>query len=185
MKHLVGYAALILLIGCAHGKMGTVTQPLDRAAYSKTTKFYIYPVTTNDIRFTGDKADDEKRTTEEKEEIGHRYHRMIITDLRKKGFNAALAEGKIKSGMLVKGNVRKFEHGSGAARALVGFGAGSSNMFTDFKVIDAASKKTVGNFEVIATSGGRAGLASMGSFLDAHLIDGAEKFSEYVSGEEK
>lgn len=178
------FVLLVSLIGCAHGKMGMVTQPLDRSKISKSTPIYVMPVTAKGMQVTGDKADDEAKIKQEKTEISDQYHRMIVMELKKRGYNAKPAKSA-KSGVALKGNVRRLEHGSGAARFWVGMGAGSSNMYTDFKMIDVTNKKPIGEFEIIATSGGRGGWSAMGSFMKAHLADGAKKSAEYIDKEPK
>ncbi len=183
MKKLVGFIALLGLLGCAHGKMGMITKPLDHSKISKSAPLYVFPVTTKDIRFSGDKAEETPRLNEEKATINDRFHKMIVMELQKKGYNAKPAQSVADQGFGLKGNVSRFDHGSGAARALVGMGAGSSNMYTDFKVYDMSTKKVLAEFEVIATSGGRGGLSAMSSFMEAHLIDGSEQTAEYIAGE--
>ena len=183
MKNLGLSILLLMAVGCAGSKMGKVEQPIDRAAVNKTTTLYVYPVTAKDIKFEGDKSADTVRTDEEKKFITTQFHTMIVEQLRKKGYTAELTTKKKKGGFVVKGNVRHFDHGSAAARGLVGMGAGSSNMFTDFKILDMTNKKVLAKFEVIATSGGRGGWSAMGSFMEAHLEDGAEKVADYISGD--
>jgi len=41
--------------------------------------------------------------------------------------------------------------------------------------------KLLRKFEIIATSGGNGGLQAAGSYLKAHIMDGAEKTAEYLA----
>ena len=82
--------------------------------------------------------------------------------------------------MLVDGAVTKVEHGSASARAWVGMGAGSSNMYITVRVYKGA-RNLIGDFDVVASSGGSGGFMAMGSFVEAHVRDGARKTAEYFS----
>ncbi len=171
----------LILLGCAHGKMGQVDQALASGAITKTTPIYVEPVSAQNVKFSGDKAAETKRTDEEKATIQQRYNQQIAEALRKKGFNAKAVTERVNSGIVLVGSVSRFEHGSAAARMMVGMGAGSSNLFTDFKIEERGqAPKVLSKFEVIATSGGRGGWSAGGSFMEAHLSDGAEKVAEYV-----
>ncbi len=182
MKKISLIIIALAFMGCARGKMGAVTKPLDRSKVSQETTLYVFPVATDDIRFEGDKAEDTARLKEEKAEIAERYHSMLISKLIEFGYKAEMAPKNASEGIAIKGKVTRFDHGSGAARALVGMGAGASNLYTDFVVMDMTNKEVIGKFEVIATSGGRGGLSAMSSFIDAHLTDGSEKAAEYLTG---
>lgn len=182
MKILISLLMVLGLSACASGKIGKVHKALDTSSITKDTMIYVFPVTSRGTEFEGDKAADLDRVEEEKESINKEFHKMIAAELTKRGYKASVANDKVKSGVGVYGNVRKFDHGSAAARAMVGMGAGSSNLFTDFEIKNISSNEEMAKLEVIATSGGRGGLASMGSFLESHLIDGSEKLADYITG---
>jgi hypothetical protein len=84
--------------------------------------------------------------------------------------------------LALSGEVTGYDPGDAASRALVGFGAGSSNMRTSFTLENYYDGNTVTQFEVIATSGGNGGLQSIGSYLETHLKDGANKAADYLAG---
>ena len=182
MKNIFWISLCLFAMGCATGKMGKITKELDRTQVTKETLIAVLPVTTNNITFDGDKAHETQRTTEEKQRISENFHKIIVSELRRRGFNPMVGDTKKKGAVILKGNVKFFDHGSAAARAMVGMGAGSSNMFTDFELIRRDDNTTLTKFEIIATSGGRGGFSAMGSFMDAHLLDGAEKAAEYITG---
>jgi Domain of unknown function (DUF4410) len=173
--------ACALLVGCAHGKMGMVEHQLAHGALQKGETIYVEPISADAAAFSGDKAGDAQRVGEEKALIKSRFARQIADELRKKGFAAQAVTERPKSGVVLSGHVTRFEHGSAAARILVGMGAGSSNLYTDFELANVATKQVLSKFEVIATSGGNGGLQSAGGYIDAHLNDGAEKTAEYIS----
>lgn len=172
--------ALAVTTGCAHGKIGIVDQELKVGSISTDRMIYVEPIRIDTATFSGDKAADAVRVSEEKKEIEDRFNRGIAEQLRKRGFNAQAAEAPKSEGLILSGHVTKFEHGSAAARILVGFGAGSSNLFTTFELKDTAKKAVLAKFEIIATSGGNGGFQAAGGYLKAHLEDGAEKTAEYL-----
>ncbi len=182
MKYVLLLAAVLSLTSCARGKMGVVEQELDRAAVTKTTPIYVEVVSAKDTVFSGDKANDMGKTAAEKAEIEARYSLLIVDALKKRGYNAQLAKGAVKKGVVIGGSVTKFAHGSGAARYFVGMGAGSSNLFTTFMIEDRSFSKQLAKFEVIATSGAR---SDVSGFIDSHLTDGAAKVADYIEGEKK
>lgn len=177
MRHLKMLVLIVAFAGCATGKMGRIEQPLAEGAISKTTPIYVETISAKNMTVTGDKANDSKRTTEEKQAIEAEYAQKIVEHLRAKGFNAQLATAPVKTGVTISGTVTKVEHGSAAARFFVGMGAGSANMFADFMITDRAKNTTMSKFQVIATSGGTSGL---GSYLNRFLNDGGKKVAEYV-----
>ena len=171
----------LVLAGCAHGKMGHIEQPLEKNSVSKNETIYVTPIKADSAVISGDKAGDTNRTESIKAEIHNRFAREVADQLRKKGFKAQAVESAPANGMVLSGKVSKIENGSAAARIMVGMGAGSANMFTDFKLTNAKSQKVLGKFEIIATSGGNGGFQAAGSYLNAHIIDGAEKAAAYIS----
>ncbi len=178
------YLLLSLALGaCAHGKMGAIEQPLAAGVITKNTPIAVETVSANDAAFSGDKSGDVTRVNQEKREIESRFAQMIVSQLVKRGYKASVSEGTAKSGVVLSGKVTKIEHGSAAARIMVGMGAGSANMFTNFKLEDRTAGKMLSKFQVIATSGGRGGFMAAGSFMEAHLEDGSTKTAQYLTGE--
>jgi len=173
-------ALVVAITGCARAKIKNETVSLQPGTVTKSTLILVKRISADDAVFTGDKADDTKRINDEKKIIKTTLTEDVVGQMKKRGLNAQVYNDKAPKGaVVIEGTVVRFEHGSGAARALVGMGAGSSNMVTRVKA--HKDNETVSEFEVIATSGGRGGLNSMSSFLEAHLIDASEKIAEYVA----
>lgn len=168
---------ILVLSGCATGKMGNIETPLAAGAISKTTPIYVEAVSTKDTFVSGDKSGNAKRVNEIKEKIATEYAGKIVEHLKKRGYNAQTADGPSKMGLTISGDATKVENGSAAARYFVGMGAGSSNLFTNFTITDNVKKATLAKFQIIATSGGESGV---GSYLDRFLNDGGKKLAEYV-----
>lgn len=181
MKSLKYLITALLLVGCAHGKMGNVEQPVAKNSVSKGETIHVMTIKADSAQISGDKAGDTHRTESIKSEITGRFNHAVAEQLRRKGFSADAVESAPSSGMVLTGKVTKIENGSAAARILVGMGAGSANMYTDFKLSDVKSQKVLGKFEIIATSGGNGGLQAAGSYLNAHIKDGAEKAAAYIA----
>lgn len=168
--------SILFLWGCAHGKMGHIKTDLAHDSFSKNDRLYITPFSADNALFMGDKSNDQVRIEREKNNIKNNLSRMVADRLNMKGFKATTT--KKNSHIQIKGFVTKFDHGSATKRALLGFGAGSSDFFVTVKIFK--QRRLISEFEVIATSGGRAGLISLGSFIKAHLEDASEKIAEYI-----
>ena len=173
----VGLFSAVLMVGCAHGKMGRVDEPLKTGAFDKTTVIYVTPVDAHDTIFSGDKSADAKTTDMLRARIHNEFDQRIVEALTKRGYAARVANDKVRNGLELVGHTTRIENGSAAARYFVGMGAGSANMFTTFSIIDTTKGNTVAKFEVIGTSGGSSGL---GSFMDNHLNDSSKKVAEYI-----
>ena len=178
MKRLVLAACLMTAVGCATGKVGNVETQMQPGAISKTTPIMVETISAKDTFFSGDKSGDKQRTEENRTKIESQFNRMLVDALNKRGFNAKIATGPVKSGVVLSGTVTKVENGSAAARYFVGMGAGSANMFTDFKLEErSATPKTLAKFQIIATSGAE---QNVSSYMDRHLADGSSKTAEYL-----
>lgn len=175
--HLAVAALTLITIGCAHGKMGKVEQEMQTGSMDKSTPIFVEPITTKDVYISGDKSGNKDKMDSTKAKITEQFNRQLVEALNKKGFNAKLASGPVKSGVVLSGNVSKIENGSAAARYFVGMGAGSANMFTDFVLEDRAKSKVLSKFQIIATSGGE---SNWGGYLDKHMADGSKKTAEYL-----
>jgi len=177
MQFICATVLALMAVGCAHGKMGAVDQALEQGSFDKSAPIYVESINAKDTKFSGDKSGDAKTTDAARAKIEHTFSQKIVDELTKKGYNAKVASGDMKKGIVLTGNVSKIENGSAAARYFVGMGAGSANMFTTFMLEDRDKKKTLSKFEIIGTSGAE---SKMGSYLDKHLDDGAKKTAEYI-----
>jgi hypothetical protein len=182
MKKLLVLISVSLLVSCANGKLGRVEQPLEKDSLSKSEVIYIEPISAMETTFSGDKSTEEERLTEERKKIESTYDRQIADALIAKGFNVKVGKAPTKSGKVIAGKVTRFDHGSASGRFWMGaFGVGASKLYTDVKIHDNSTGKTLALFEVIATSGGRGGIIALGSFIDSHLNDGSKKIAQYIT----
>ncbi len=171
------FASALLMLGCARGQIKNERVIPQAGNFTKSEVILVKPTVTDQMKVTGDKANETSRVNEEKTIIHDRLAEQLIGDLVKKGFKAKRYVAGDK-GLVLETTAFLFEHGSGAARALVGMGAGSSNLHVLVKLHHGAD--TLADFDVIATSGGRGGLISMSTFIHAHLTDASEKTVEYL-----
>ena len=186
MNQFKSYLLLLLVVGCAHGKMGNIAKPLSGGSLSNAESISVTTVSASDALFSGDKSGDPARVAQSRAEIEDKFSKMIVEALRKKGYTADLANksGK-KNKLTLSGKVSQVKNGSSAARMLVGMGAGSAKMFTNFKLTNSKTNEVISGFEIIATSGGRGGVFAAGRFMSAHLTDGSNKVAEYFVGKKK
>ncbi len=182
MHKIVLVAFVAFMFGCAHGELGKVDKELDRSLVNKTTPIFVEPILTNNAAFDGYDENDKDKKSSDIRKIGSSYASQIAKALRDEGYNANAVSTTAKAGIVITGNVTMIDRGSAAKRMWVGMGAGSSNLDTDFTIEDRSQHKVLSKFEIKATSGGRGGLASTGSFVDEHMSDGGEKVADYISG---
>ena len=180
--HYTKILALALLIGCAHGKIEHVGQPLEKGVITKDTTIYVESISAKNADFSGDKSAEIQKTGAAKQEIEFAFHKKIVDALKKLGYKAVAVDTPKKDGIAITGKVSKVENGSAAARFFVGMGAGSANMYTNFTILDRKTAKTLSSFEVIATSGGE---SKMGSYMEKHIADGASKVAEFIDTSSK
>lgn len=172
--------ALLTLIGCAGAKIKNERVALKADAISRTDVILVKEISADKAVFSGDKSGEKDRVDQEKKQIKMMLHDEIANALRKQGFvNAKVYSpgAATANAVIVDGSVTAFEHGSAAGRMFVGMGAGSSNMFVDLKV--TRGKNLLTDLQVVATSGGRGGVFSMGSFMKAHVEDAAKQTAKY------
>jgi hypothetical protein len=172
----------LLSVGCVHASVGAVRTPLQKGAILKTEQITVMPFTAEEAVFEGDMAADGPRITQEKQIIRDRLASQIARELACWGYQAEpFAGGANTARIVIEGKVTRFDHGSGAARWLVGTGAGSSDMFIRVRIYSGSRENVLADFDVTATSADTGGFESMGrSFLDEHIADGAEKIRQYI-----
>jgi hypothetical protein len=176
---------VITLSACAHGKIGRVSQELDRSLFTKDTPIVIETVHAKDMAVSGDDAQNQIRIDAEVSFIESAYGKLIARDLSNLGYKAEFSTKPVTHGLVLSGRVNRFEHGSESARIWVGMGAGSSNLYTGFILEDRTQKKIIAQFEVISTSGGEGGIAGASEFMQTQVNDGAKKTAEYLTSDGK
>ena len=175
-------ALVTLMMGCAHGELGKVDQQLDHSRIKKTTPIFVEPISTKMAAFGGYDANDGDKKSSDIRKIETNYASQIARELRDQGYHASAVSGPVKEGIVIKGNATMIDRGSAAQRIWVGMGAGASHLDTYFTIEDRTQRKVLAKFEIKATSGGRGGFSSAGSFMDEHILDGAEKVADFISG---
>jgi hypothetical protein len=175
-------ALVVFMLGCAHGELGKVDQELDRTLITKTTPIFVEQISTKSAAFEGYDENDADKKSSDVKKVEANYASEIAKALREQGYQANAVSTTAKAGIVITGDVKTIDRGSAAKRMWVGMGAGSSNLDTNFTIEDRTQRKVLSKFEVKATSGGRGGLASAGSFIDEHMSDGGEKVADFITG---
>jgi hypothetical protein len=181
MKNIYLLLLISLLASCASGKITNVSTDLAAGSVKSGSSFYIAPISADKATYTGDKTGEVSVVNKSKATIKSLFHRKIISNLKKHGFKQAKKSSKADYKIMV--DIAHVDHGSSAKRLMLGFGAGASKMVMDVKAFQK-TKEPVAEFEVIATSGGRAGFNALGSFLEAHLVDASKKVADYFNSKQ-
>ena len=173
-------AMAVSFVGCAGAKVKNERVPLKNGTLTKADLILVKEISADNAIFIGDKSADKDKVDEEKKRIRIELPEEIVQRLQKKGFNAkAFTGNSAANAIILEGSVGKVDHGSAAARAFVGMGSGSSNMVIDIKITKA--KVAIADFQIVASSGGRGGWTSMGSFIKAHIVDAASRTADYLA----
>ena len=166
------------LVGCAGAKVKDVRVSLQPGAISKSDLILVKKISADRAEFSGDKAGDSQRVTEEKQMIRDALGDAVVQELRSKGLNAALYQAdKADGAIVIDGAVTKVDHGSGAARYFLRGMGGSSNMALNVRIYKGG-RELIGDFDVAATSGAKNGV---GSFVKDHVEDGAKQTADYIA----
>jgi hypothetical protein len=172
----------LALWGCAHAKLGRVDVPLT-GGVRKEIPIHVEAISSNLMGFSGDNANNRERQAKERELIEKEYAPAIVNALNEKGFRAQLGSSGVAEGrvLTLSGYVSEYEHGSKAARVMVGFGAGAAELYTHFTLTDNGTDTVVTEFEILSTSGGRSGQYGFHSSLPGHISDTADAVAQYLA----
>lgn len=118
-------------------------------------------------------------------EVQQAFAGAIVRELRERGFDASMADGSASpgGGLLVRGEIVKVDAGSGAARALVGWGAGQSKFTARADVFNVGMSPTTPACVVTVTGGskGKGGWFAAGYASDSDAGDAAEQIAEFIA----
>jgi hypothetical protein len=155
--------------------------PLKPGAISRADLFLVAQPDVQKTVFEGDYADDPREVTTAREQLRTQFPAKVVAALKDEGYQAAGLAGNAApppNAVVINTVMNKFDAGSKAARALVGFGSGKSFLELDVQFNKAGAPIT--NFSIEASSGGRGGWGAMGSWLENHIDDSVEILSEFV-----
>ena len=174
--------AMAVLIGCGAPSVAVERTALVAGAFSAQDRVLVKPVDASATAFRGDFSDDPPSVDAGRQTLQTTYAQKLVAGLRERGFDAALHTGDpgTEAGaVVVTLKPTMFDAGSNAARMMVGMGAGASYLQTD--VILAKDGRTVADFGLDASSGGRGGVFALGNWLDTHIDDSVSQFVEYFA----
>ena len=169
--------------GCARGRVVAILKPLPPGTVSKSTELLVKPFTIEKAVFTGDNAEIPAIVEKQKKRIPPELVQTLVTTLLKSGYRARpyTAGAGVAGAVLIDGTFTHVNHGSGAARAWWGFGAGAAWMLSEVKLCKADKPaETLAEFKVESSSGGRGGLLAAGDFTTTNLIDLARSIVKFL-----
>jgi len=172
----------LLLAGCAGAEITKTRLALEPGDITKNTLILINPVDATRTVFQGDFSDDPPSVAAGRKLLHDTFAQKAVDKLYNKGLNADIySEKALKShpdAAIVDLDVKTFDAGSNAARAMVGFGAGASYLLTDAKIYK--NREIIADFTIDANSGGRGGFTAIGSWLNNHIDDSVRILVNYL-----
>jgi hypothetical protein len=152
-----------LSVGCGGGSVASVS--IDQAfAVDNKQVFLVKDFDTAESLVTGDNADKPAVVTSQRERVKVDIRTSMVMRLQNKGYTArAFAEGdKPVDALVIDGKVPQINNGSGAARAIWGFGAGAAWIKATVRIYKAgAPTDLLAEFVAEGSSGGSASWADM------------------------
>lgn len=114
---------------------------------------------------------------------GKKFAIMIVDKIKEKDtFDEVLYNGKVQDkALLIQGAITEYEPGNAALRAMIGFGAGSSNFDADVNILDNKSKKKLASMKADKTSWALGGAIAAGQNIDVHMQDVAQKIADEIT----
>ncbi len=170
-------------VGCAGSDVVSVKTPLQPGAVSRSQTFLVKDFAIENAVFAGDNADDASVVAQQKADIPGDLRRELVMALSRCGFKAHSYDEGVRVGdaVVIDGAVTHVNHGSGAARAWVGAGAGAAWMRAVVRIYKAETPAdTLSEFTVEASSGGRGGLFASGDFTHSNVRDLADATAGFL-----
>jgi hypothetical protein len=143
---------------------------------TKNDGLFIKPFHSKETLFFGESSEDTERNKKEKIELEQNLGNIIASELQSRGFNIVTTQKNSK--FVLEGIVVSLDRGSSTQRAWIGFGAGQSKLVVKVKIYN--KKNLMREFEVLADSGSRQGVFSMGSFLKTHMKNTAREIATFL-----
>ncbi|MBW2701613.1 MAG: DUF4410 domain-containing protein [Deltaproteobacteria bacterium] len=179
MLVLIALIGAVWLGGCAGAGISIIRTDLKPGDLSRADSLVIKPAQADQTEFLGDFSDDPPSVVANRDMLKNNFAQNLLPLLLGSGFKAEMAGASIPVGAVtVEMVVEKFEAGSNAARAMVGMGAGASYLLTTVKL--TKNGQVIADFTIDASSGGRGGFSSIGSFLQQHIDDSLWRFVSYL-----
>lgn len=176
-------AFAVAALGCAASKVAIVKTPLQPGAVTKSQTFLVKPFAIENAVFTGDNTDDPAVVDRQKKRIPQELVTALLARLSKSGYKGEDDESAAgtQDVVVIDGVITHVNHGSGAARAFLGMGAGAAWMKATIKLYKAgAPSDTLAEFMIESTSGGRGGLFASGDFTTTNIADLANAIVTYL-----
>ena len=166
--------------GCTGGEVTSVKTDLRPGAINKGQPILVKDFDTTHTVFTGDNATDATIVRRQKQQITNDLKFLLISKLTQKGFKAYdfNERNQTQDAVVIDGKFARVNNGSGAARFVVGMGAGAAWMQGTVKIYKVESPKTIlAEFQTESSSKGN---ASPGNFTEQLIRELANTITDYI-----
>lgn len=167
--------------GCGSGSVTNIKTALKPGDLNRQQTLLVKDFDTTNTAFSGDNAEDVNIVKSQKKRISSTITVSLFSKLRQNGFEVHNFDEKNipQDAVVIDGVVTHVSHGSGAARYIVGFGAGAAWMKTTVKIYKAQSPNEVlAEFQVESST---EALVSPGDMTDKFVSDLAKAIVDYIT----
>ena len=143
------------LNGCGCGNLTNIKTNLKQGDVNRHQTILVKDFDTTHTSFSGDNATDKNVVKVQKQRIAYDIKILLISKLNQNGFKAYDFNevNNTDNAIVIEGIVTRINHGSGAWRFMVGFGAGASWMETTVSVYKAENISNIlAEFQVQSSS---------------------------------
>ena len=157
--------AAVMLAGCAGGDVARIRTDRLIMRPPGSQALLVRNFNTANTIVVGDKADKPGVADSQRDKVRNYISAALVSGLRGEGFNAmAFIEGAAApaGALVVDGIVREINNGSGAARFMVGMGAGAASVAATVRLyLVAAPNDILAEFDVTGSSKGQGSWGDM------------------------
>jgi hypothetical protein len=182
-KIMIGLMAVIFVFlnGCGSGNLANVKINLKRGDINRGQTILVKDFDTTNTLFSGDNVVDASIIEMQKRRIAYDTKVLLISKLTENGFKAYDFKGlnNTDNVVVIECVVTRVNHGSGAWRVIVGFGAGAAWMDATVKIYKANDKNNIlAEFQVQSSSEGNWSPEDLTNLLVKEL---AAAIADYVT----
>ena len=172
--------SIVFLTGCTGGEVTNVKTGLRSGAINKGQPILVKDFDTTHTVFTGDNATDATIVKRQKQQITNDLKFLLIIKLTQKGFKAYdfNERNQTQGAVVIDGKFARVNNGSGAARFIVGMGAGAAWMEGTVKIYKIENPQNIlAEFQTETSSKGS---ASPGNYTEQLIRELANTIADYI-----